>query len=379
MRRRTFLLGAAALPLAACAPRALTPPAGVSLVHVKSWSAVEGLALLALAGVRGVALRHTVDAWRMTYPSHDSAGRPIVLSGLLALPRGVEARTLVSWQHGTTTTRAEVPSNLSVDGVAAALLFAGTGRALIAPDYLGLGVSPLIHTYLVADDAARAVSDMLAAARGVAGVPVAPPFLIGFSQGGHASMATQMSLESAGQRVLGSAAVAGPHNLRTISFGAALAGGAPSHALYLSYMIRGYCARYDHLMESVLTPQAAALAARLYDTPHEPDAIIAALPKAPRAMFAEPFLDTYDAGGSDWLLDALTANEVSHFTPRAPVRLYYGRSDRDVPPREALQTAAEMHARGADVTATDVGPYDHNASILHAAPLALAWLDQLGG
>lgn len=381
MRRRSFLIGAAVLPLAACAPPVLTPPvgSGVSLVHVKSWSAVEGLALLALAGVKGVPVRHAVDAWRMTYPSKDSAGRPIVLSGLLALPRGAKARTLVSWQHGTTTLRADVPSNLSVDGLATALLFAGTGRAVIAPDYLGLGVSPLVHTYLVADDTARAVIDMLAAARGLSGVPATPPFLIGFSQGGHANMAAQRSLEAAGQRVLGSAAVAGPHNLRTISFPNALAGGAASHSLYLSYMVRGYAARYGQPMDSALTPQFATLAARLYDAPHEPDAIMAALPKTPRTMFAPAFLDAFDHGGSNWLLDAIAANEVSHFTPRAPVRLYYGRNDHDVLPREALQTAAEMRGRGADVTAYDVGPYEHNPSILHAAPPALAWLDHLEG
>ena len=75
----------------------------------------------------------------------------------------------------------------------------------------------------------------------------------------------------------------------------------------------------------------------------------------------------------------MSDNEVSHFAPKAPVRLYYGRSDRDVPPREALQTAAEMRGRGADVTAIDVGPYDHFASVLWATPLALAWLDKLGG
>ncbi|HEY2357138.1 MAG TPA: hypothetical protein VGH86_06790, partial [Phenylobacterium sp.] len=126
MRRRSFLIGAASLPLAACAPRVLTAPAGsgVSLVHVKSWTAIEGMALLALSGVKGVPVRHSVDAWRMTYPSQDSVGRPIVLSGLLALPRGATPRTLVSWQHGTTTTRADVPSNLSVDGISAALVFA---------------------------------------------------------------------------------------------------------------------------------------------------------------------------------------------------------------------------------------------------------------
>jgi hypothetical protein len=370
----------ATLPLAACGPPpGLAPPAGVGLLPLKTFSVLESAALLDLAGVRGVSPRHAVDCYRINYGSHDSAGRPIRLSGLLALPRGVAARGLVSWQHGTTTTRADVPSSLSVDGKAAAIVFAGAGYAVTAPDYIGLGESRLVHPYLVADDAARAVSDLIRAARDVPGVPASPPFLIGFSQGGHASLASQQVLESLGERVMGVVAVAGPHNLRTISLGAGLAGGAPSDALYLTYMTRGYGARYGEPMESVLTANFATLTRRLYDTPHPPEAIMAALPKAPRTMFRPDFLAAFDEGRDHWLLSALAANETSHFKPAAPVRLYYGHRDVDVLPAEALTTSRMMTALGADVAAIDLGPYGHNESILHAAPRALAWFQSLRG
>ncbi len=36
-----------------------------------------------------------------------------------------------------------------------------------------------------------------------------------------------------------------------------------------------------------------------------------------------------------------------------------------------------MRARGADVTAVDVGPVGHDASMLAAAPRILAWLNEL--
>lgn len=377
MRRRSFLAGAAALPLAGCAARRLTAPHGVTLTHVKSWHPAQAWALLKLVSVGGVTPRHTVDAWRVLYPSADSAGRPIRLSGFLALPRGVEPKTLVSWHHGTTTTRSAVPSNVSTDAMAAAFVFAGTGRAVIAPDYLGLGASPLTHTYLVADDTVRAITDLLAAARGVTGVPGTPPFLMGFSQGAHACLAAQAAMEQAGQAVRGSAAVAGAHNLRTISLGEALQGGAASHSLYLAYLARGYGARYGHPLDSVLTEAAAATATRLFETPHKPEEIVAGLPTQPRTMFRPDFLAAFDADRPHWLLDAIAANETSHFTPRAPIRLYYGSADRDVVPREAQATSAEMQARGGDVTAIDVGDVGHDPSLLAAVPRVLAWMDQL--
>lgn len=381
MRRRIFLGGAAAgLALAGCGRSAptLTAPHGVTLTPVGGYSTLQSRGLLALAGVRGVPVRHGVDCWQVVYPSHDSAGAPIKLSGLLALPRGVSARGLVSWQHGTTTTRQDVPSTLAAEGMAAAILFAGNGYATVAADYIGLGVSPLTHTYYAVDDTARAVIDLIDVARRVPGVPGAPPFLAGFSQGGHATLAVQQTLEAAGRPVLGSAAVAGAFNLRTISFGEALKGRATQASLYLAYLARGMGARYGHPLETVMTGPMAALARKLFDQPHKPDEIIAALPKDPRALFDPGFLDAFDHGGQHWFLEAMAANEVSHFTPRAPVRLFHGADDIDVSPRESTVTAAMFQARGADALAVDLGPVDHGGSALKAAPAVLDWLGSLG-
>jgi len=36
-----------------------------------------------------------------------------------------------------------------------------------------------------------------------------------------------------------------------------------------------------------------------------------------------------------------------------------------------------MRARGADVTAVSVGPWEHNTSVLRAVPLALKWFASL--
>ncbi|MBL8554710.1 MAG: alpha/beta hydrolase [Phenylobacterium sp.] len=378
MDRRAILAAVAALPLGACAPPRPAAPTDVRLDHLRAWTALEARTLLSLAGIEGIAPRHTVDAWRILYPSTDSAGRPTQLSGLLALPRA-PAGGLVSWQHGTTTTRTAVPSRLSIDGLSAALVFAGTGRAVVAPDYVGLGDSALIHPYLVADDAARAVNDLLAAARQVAGVPKTPPFLAGFSQGGTASLAAHAALEAKGERVRASASVSGAQNLRTVSFPVALAGGSPNHPVYLAYLVRGYCACYGQPLESVLTPTAAAQVRDLFDTPRKPEEVMAGLPRRPRQMFSPGFLAAFDNNTANWLLDALAANETSHFTPKAPIRLYYGTADRDVVPAEAMQTAAEMQARGGEAFAVKVGDYDHDNVMLHAAPLIFRWLAELEG
>jgi hypothetical protein len=64
-------------------------------------------------------------------------------------------------------------------------------------------------------------------------------------------------------------------------------------------------------------------------------------------------------------------------TPHAPVRLYYGERDTDVVPQEAIGEAQRLRARGADATSIDVGPFEHNPSMLAAAPQIFAWLQTL--
>lgn len=381
MARRSVLAGLGGLSLgalAACgrAP-ALSAPEGVTLTHVRTISRVEAWGLLRLTGLQGVRAAHNVDCWRMIYPTTDKTGAPSVASGLFALPRGAPARRIASFQHGTASARDAVPSKPDGTGLAAAILFAGNGYAALAPDYHGMGASPGPHPYLVAQAAARAVIDMIDAARRIDGAPQGPVFLSGFSQGGHATMAALRALEARGETVLGAAPVAGPYGLRDISLGAALAGGARSHALYLAYLAWGYAHYYDEPLESALTPHYAARAATLFATPHKAEDVMAALPDDPRAMFTRAFLDAFDANGDHWLLTRMSENGVRDFTPRAPVRLYYGEDDVDVVPAETLEAQRLYTARGADVRAVSVGAKAHDPSMLTAAPAIQAWLSEL--
>ena len=94
-------------------------------------------------------------------------------------------------------------------------------------------------------------------------------------------------------------------------------------------------------------------------------------------MFNAVFLEAYAHHRPHWLLTALSQNDVRLGAPRAPLRLYYGSMDSDVPPSEALRAQRVLAAKGAKVQAISVGPVAHDPSVLAAAPLILAWLKQL--
>jgi pimeloyl-ACP methyl ester carboxylesterase len=357
-------------------PPSTQPPPGVTLTPLRSISTLEARVLLRLAGVRDIPVRYAVDCYRMEYSALGPDGRAVRLSGLLALPRGTPARRLVSFQHGTATTRSAVPSKPDGTGLAAAILFAGNGYALVAPDYPGMGSSPGRHPYYVAEAIGPSVVAMIEAAQRLDAVPDNPVFLSGFSEGGWASLVALRILESRGRKVLGAAPVAGPYDVRRISIPAAMKGGAPSHSLYLAYAAWGQAGNYGHRLDSLLTPEYATIVERLF-AGAEPKEILAGLPANPRLMFNQGFLDIYDRGGAHWYLDVFAAAGVADMTPATPLRLFYGSQDKDVVPEEAIAAARAMRARGADVTAVDVGPVGHDASMLAAAPLIFAWLLRL--
>ncbi|HEX4972267.1 MAG TPA: alpha/beta fold hydrolase [Steroidobacteraceae bacterium] len=373
--RTLWLLATFALLTACMHPRAIEAPADVQLTPLETISTVKARLLLTLAGVDGIPVTSAVDCYRMQYIV-GSGSNAVRLSGLLALPRDAVPRRLVSFQHGTSTTRTAVPSQLDGTGIAAAIAFAGNGYALIAPDYPGLGESEGRHPYYVADSIGPAVTAMIEASQRVQGVPGGPVFLSGFSEGGWASLAALRILEADGKRVLGSAQVAGAYDLRHVSLPAALKGGARSHSLYLAYAAWGQAAYYGHPLDSVLTSEYATTVERLF-AGAKPKEILATLPQDPRKMFSQAFLDAFDRDQAHWYLESFAANSLVDVTPRAPVRLYYGSKDLDVVPEEALAAARAMRARQADVTAIDVGPVGHDPSMLAAAPLILAWLTEL--
>jgi pimeloyl-ACP methyl ester carboxylesterase len=347
------------------------------------------LVLRALIRWQGLAdafpTQYGVSLYRVRYWTTGADASLTVASGLVALPRGSRLRGVVSFQHGTATERVSAPSTPDpIDGVLAAAVFAGRGYLLVAPDYVGLGVSTMPHPYLHADSEADAVVDLLRAARGVvaaAGIDWPDTLLLtGFSQGGHATLAAQRLLEAApleGLTVKAAAPVAGPFDLAGMSFPFALEGRSKSSSLYLAYMICAYANVYGEALESALRDPYASKVPVLFDGMHDGNSITAALPANPRDMFREDFLQTYASGEPNWLRDRLTENGLYEWSPRAPIRLYFGALDVDVSPREAEVEARRLNARGGDVAAVDVGRFEHEASVLAAMPAVIAWFDQL--
>lgn len=133
-----------------------------------------------------------------TYPSTDNKGKPITVSGKVILPADGVVKRLILVSHYTIGCNKECPSNcFSLEGVLAPM-----GYGLIIPDYIGYGVTASqIHPYLVMDLTAKNVVDMYLAVLPwlkAAGVQIQNDdiYLMGYSQGGAATMSVMRRIES---------------------------------------------------------------------------------------------------------------------------------------------------------------------------------------
>ena len=342
---------------------------------------------LATIGWPSGGVRSGVSMRRLVYTTIDAHGTSTVASGLLALPTDVEPVGVVWFGHGTSAARSgqSVPSTPGLgQGPGVAALFAAGGFALVAPDYVGLGLSPGPHPYLHRATEASASLDLLTAARRAAQEEkvILPQsvYLTGFSQGGQAALALDHAIETeldSRWRVVAVAPIAGPYDLSGSEFPGLTDGSGPTNSAYLAYLAVSYIQIYGtESVSDVFAPPYDNQIPPLFNGEHGLEQIAQILPP-PRTLFRPDFLAAVRAGTHPFA-SQLRANDTIDVRSRAAVRLYYGDADIDVVPRNSQVAAMAMKAAGVQVVAVDLGArVDHPAAFYLGMPEVRAWFDEL--
>ena len=199
-----------------------------------------------------------LDLYKLNYRSRDEKNNLVVLSGLLALPKGGAPKGLIVFDHGTIVNSSQAPSRFtgkanSSEAQMAALAFASGGYAVAMPDYLGLGDHKGAHPYPLGAVNSLSAVDIIAPARAVArrnNVAVASRlFITGYSEGGAVGMWTVRDLEQksgADDNVDAAALMSGPYDLSTVTRKWLLDSPTSQEEFVIRLYLTSYMAYYFH-------------------------------------------------------------------------------------------------------------------------------------
>ncbi|MEU8886301.1 alpha/beta hydrolase [Streptomyces sp. NPDC048442] len=360
----------------------------------------EVAAYLAKGGLEADAqlVRYGLAAYRLTYRTVTPQGAPTTATGLFVLPKGLpkggdRRLPVVSDTHGTMIHRDYAPSVGDDFGRLSSYLYASTGRAVAAPDYLGLGKGPGLHPYMDTKSAVTATVDMLRASRRAAkqlGRPLSGDvYATGFSQGGQVAMAVGRELaRGAGStggdrhfRLKALAPVAGPYDLGGTEIPALYDGRVSpmSGLFYTSYFLTAQNRIHPLYKDpaEVFRQPYAKVVEELFDTRHTEEDVARNLPGSIKELLTPGFYEKM-RHPSGALLKAIEANDgTCDWKPRVPVRLHTSSGDTDVPIGNARTCAADLADNGVKAPVIDQGKVDHFGAFKKSAPQIARWFAAL--
>ncbi len=335
-----------------------------------------------------VTFRYGVQVYRVIYETITPKGAKTIASGLICLPSNCrDPLGVISVQHGTIVLKSDAPSYSSDSSEALiCIVAAGMGYVSVITDYLGLGDSPGFHPYCHAVSEATAAIDLLRTARVLCAekevVPLDHLFLIGYSQGGHATMALQREIETHYAKefnIVASAPLAGPYDLSGTMTEDFLSPEPMSDLGYFVYIVAAYQHVYklvdsDSVDEFLLPPYNETLPP-LLDGMHSSDEIDAILPERVDQLMPPEYLAAIRNDPNHPLRVALRENDTCRgWAPKAPMRLWHCSGDHDVPYQNSLVAVEEFRKMGVEVPLTDPVPGgDHGDGALPSLIQAFQW------
>jgi pimeloyl-ACP methyl ester carboxylesterase len=297
-------------------------------------------------------------------------------TGVLLLPSGPNCPgpyPLLAYARGTEVLKSRALANQNDPETASlAAIFAAQGYAVVATDYLGFaGSQYTYHPYLHADSEASAVIDSIRAARKAAAdanVPLSGKVMVsGYSQGGHASMATQRAIErdnAAEINLVAAGHMSGPYNLsQSIISGATtpIGGGQFFVPFFITAWQKVYGNLYSRPTDVFKEPYASGIESLFpgqftYTTMLTNGKVPADANYLP-SLFQPSYLTDIATNPNNPTIVAAKRNDLLGWNPKARTVLCGGAQDPTVAfELHTRRAAADFATRGINVPVIDVDP-----------------------
>lgn len=335
----------------------------ISSEFLRSHSA-NGLALVAGAFISLSDLSDplkNIEAYKIKYKTTDVDGSEIVASGVVFVPQGDAEMPIVSYQHGTISNNDNAPSNvesLGNDEYTIMAAFSSFGFVVSMPDYIGYGASVASeHPYEHGNSLGSTSYDMLKATKEFLTNEEVKAnnklFLLGYSEGGYATLALQKYLEDKGDlSITHSLPSAGAYNKTEFSKNILNQNIELPHMANYLWVLYTYNRIYENLRrpwsDYVLAPYAEVLININFKEITQIS--LDEFETNPQKLFTSDFLKNLNDGTDKAFLSALSDNDLLDWTPIAPITFYHGTEDQFVYPLNSISAAATLKEKSTEVT-----------------------------
>lgn len=331
-----------------------------------------------------LTVQFDVDYYKLTYNTVDVNGEPTVASGAVAVPQGSQCDIfpMAVYCHGTVLRQLDVPSENNFESQIPQRL-GGMGYITAAPDYLGLGVNEGFHPYVHAESQATASIDMYYATvefiESLEGTSFNGELgITGYSQGGHAAMATLKYAQDNDliddMGIVAGAPMSGPYNMSGSQAEVILSNEPYSNPGYVIYLLMSYETAYgtiyNELGDIIQSPYNETMLEYFDGAQNEfdmgtPNGI---LPNQIDEFMVDTVLMNMMANDDHPVWQALRDNNNYDWQPEMPLRMFYCDGDEQVPFENSIVARDSMIANGAeDVDALNVGSgFNHGQCVLPA-------------
>lgn len=328
------------------------------------------------------------QAWRIMYSSTDLNGSPVLVTGVVVVPDGeapAGGRTVLAWGHPTTGTDPSCAPSRAFDpflGIEGMRLMLDRGYAVVATDYLGMGVVTADgkqaerDSYLVGETAARSVLDAVRAAQQIEAAEAGTEVVLwGHSQGGQAVLfAAQEAPSYAPELKVVAVAAAAPAADLTKLMGSHL--DDISGVTIGSYAFPAFAEVYADVpgveLSGILTPPAIAKVAQMNSL-----CLLTSLTEL--HDIGQPLVGDFtlhDPTTVEPWATLLAENSAGAKAFEAPLFVAQGSADELVLPADTAAFVAHEESIGVDVHAVTVPGASHGTIAYEALPELERWLEQ---
>jgi pimeloyl-ACP methyl ester carboxylesterase len=310
--------------------------------------------------IKSIKSRFTgaVNVYRVTYKTVVD-GENITASGLVCTPLIAGEYPVICFQNGTNTVNAYAPTEFVINTTYQMVeIVASMGFVVVIPDYPGFGASAQIpHPYLIAEPTVTSIVDMLFAVKELTGSEMDEIslkneyYLIGYSQGGWATMALHKALEInyPGEfNLIGSVCGAGPYDIKYL-FQSMINGSSYPMPVYLGYIVHAYSEynQFTNPANEILNEPYASRLGYLYNGLNDFNHINSQLTTSITGLITADFLSGFDTSPKySSVREALTINSVAPWHTLKPLFLLHGGSDTQVNPAVTTYFYNAMIAAG---------------------------------